>query len=66
MDDHVAGLGVDGAGNVYVTGSAMNTSWDYTTIKYNASGGGVWTNNYNGYFGGTDGGKALALAACRT
>ena len=61
MDDHVAGLGVDGAGNVYVTGSAMNTSWDYTTIKYNASGGGVWTNNYNGYFGGTDGGKALAL-----
>lgn len=43
-------LKVDGAGNVYVTGSSYNidTGQDYATLKYSTDGIPLWTNIYNG------------------
>jgi uncharacterized delta-60 repeat protein len=41
----------DNAGNVIVTGSAMNDTLDIHTIKYNgASGDVLWEKNYNGVY----------------
>ncbi|MBC5992119.1 T9SS type A sorting domain-containing protein [Pontibacter cellulosilyticus] len=50
---------------IYVTGrSAINTGWDYLTLKYLLSSqttGPVWYHRYNGPVGGDD--EALAIAA---
>jgi uncharacterized delta-60 repeat protein len=41
-------LAVDNTGNVYITGeSKINTSSNFTTIKYNASGMQLWEKHYN-------------------
>ena len=42
--DGATSLGVDAAGNVYVTGysSGNGTSLDYVTIKYNSNGDQIW------------------------
>ncbi len=41
-------IACDNQGNVYVTGGSptVNTSWDFYTIKYNSSGGLVWSRRY--------------------
>jgi uncharacterized delta-60 repeat protein len=48
--DTCVALKLDGAGNVYVTGSSTgsNGKSDYLTIKYNNSGLMQWTARYNG------------------
>ena len=50
------GLVIDSAGNVYVTGSVLNsgTNNDYTTIKYSPSGVEEWVRTYNGPSGNGD------------
>lgn len=47
-DDVIGGLAVDDAGNVYVTGSSVNSNlnFEYVTIKYNAVGLVKWTRRY--------------------
>jgi hypothetical protein len=47
--DRASALAVDGSGNVYVTGESWGngTSYDYATIKYNASGDIAWVRKYN-------------------
>ncbi len=49
-DDGANALGMDGTGNVYVTGRALfsATGSDYVTIKYDVSGTVQWVVKYNG------------------
>jgi uncharacterized delta-60 repeat protein len=62
--DEATALAVDGAGNVFVTGTSYGSGTlfesDYATIKYNASGELQWVARYNGP--GNDSDRANALA----
>lgn len=48
--DTAYAIAVDGGGNVFVTGEAIETptSFDFTTIKYSNDGIPLWTNRFNG------------------
>ena len=54
--DRPQALASDTDGNIYVTGSSegMDTSEDYTTIKYDPEGNEIWTSRYNGPGNGHD------------
>jgi uncharacterized delta-60 repeat protein len=61
--DLPSALAVDREGNVYVTGTSirLNTSNDYTTIKYDSSGVQKWVAYYDGPGDGSDYATALAV-----
>ena len=63
--DHGIAVAVDGRGNVVVTGDSEggDSSTDYATIAYSASGVPLWTNRYNGLGNGVD--RAIAVAVDR-
>lgn len=65
--DRANAILVSTSGEVYVTGSATNTSGntDYLTIKYNASGVQQWTRAFNGTGNGNDVAVAIGLAGNR-
>ncbi len=60
-DDTPYALFVDGAGNVYVTGSSWGgVSWnDYLTLKYDTDGNLLWARRYNGQGNAVDCANAL-------
>lgn len=60
-NDWGVALGLDGKGNLYVSGESegAGTSSDYVTIKYNPSGDTLWVRRYNGPANSVD--KAYAL-----
>jgi hypothetical protein len=62
-DDRPSKLVVDTAGNVYVTGysAGRDTSDDYATIKFDASGNQLWVARYNGPGNGIDRASALVV-----
>jgi uncharacterized delta-60 repeat protein len=61
-EDHANAIGVDGSGNVFVTGYSWNGSEsDYATIKYSGAGAPLWTNWYNGPGNFDDTATALAV-----
>jgi hypothetical protein len=60
-DDLVQGMAVDGAGNVFVTGSSVNTNQDILTIKFSPTGARLWTDIYNGPANGQDAAVAIAV-----
>ena len=60
--DWANAIAVDGAGNVYVTGSSFGSGTvnDYATITYNSAGDTLWVARYNGP--GNDADVAYGLA----
>lgn len=62
-DDGATALGIDGTGNVYVTGNAAfpATGSDYVTIKYDAPGTVQWVGQYNGPGNAYDQATALVV-----
>lgn len=62
-NDRARSICLDSFGNVYVTGSANNTTTDHdvTTIKYNPAGIQQWIQTYSGTNNGTDLGRALVV-----
>jgi hypothetical protein len=59
--DYARAIGVDGSGNVYVTGTSLSaTSYDYATIKYYSNGSLAWVQRYDGP--GHDVDDALAMS----
>jgi uncharacterized delta-60 repeat protein len=61
--DQPGALAVDDFGNVYVTGSSVNTSykWGYATVKYNLDGVEQWATRYDGPAGSNDNAKGLVV-----
>jgi uncharacterized delta-60 repeat protein len=62
--DQAEALGLDAAGNIYITGSSLAADryyFDYVTIKYDAGGAPVWVKRYNGSGRSDDYAEALAL-----
>lgn len=65
-DDAAVGLGLDAAGNVYVTGTSFAgrdkvEENDYLTIKYSPSGVQLWTARYDGPISRADYATAIAV-----
>jgi uncharacterized delta-60 repeat protein len=60
--DYAYSIAVDAAGNSYVTGESVETgTFDYATIKYNASGVQLWVMRYNGTQNGSDRANSIAV-----
>jgi uncharacterized delta-60 repeat protein len=64
-DDMANALGLDGSGNVYVTGSSVGvgSQTDMVTIKYNPAGSQLWEIRYNGSGNGMDYPKSISVNA---
>jgi len=63
--DEAKALGIDAAGNIYVTGFSIgaNSSYDYATIKYNSVGQEQWVTRYNTPVNNFDVARALGIDA---
>jgi uncharacterized delta-60 repeat protein len=62
--DYAYGIGVDDAGNIYVTGysAGLGTGDDYATIQYGADGHQKAVARYDGGVGGADNANSIAVA----
>jgi uncharacterized delta-60 repeat protein len=63
--DNPAGMVVNAAGEVYVTGTSMSLeqTLDFATIKYNTNGTELWIARYNGAAGYTDRASGIGIDA---
>jgi len=63
FNDDPVGVGVDAAGNVYVSGSSPGdgTDLDIATVKYDPEGTEMWVRRWNGPSNRTDGASDMAV-----
>lgn len=66
--DRAFGLGLDGAGNVYLSGRSDNdaslaSNDDILTVKWDANGNFLWAVRFNGTANGRDAGRAMKVTA---
>jgi hypothetical protein len=54
-------IAVDSAGSAVVTGNTWDVAWDFFTVAYDAGGGEIWSDLYNGPAGGYDEAAAVAV-----
>ena len=61
--DQATAIGVDSAGDVYVTGRSVGfgSLYDYATIKYDSAGQQQWVARYNGNAGDQDSATSMAV-----
>lgn len=64
-DDFAAGVAVDADGNVVAIGTQRNDDeiYDIVVRKYDADGGGLWTETFGGAFADRDFGDSVAIDA---
>jgi hypothetical protein len=61
-DNVASAIGIDGLGDVCVTGrSSAGTFDDYATVKYNSAGQEQWVARHNGPGNNNDGATAMAI-----
>jgi len=62
-DDKAYAMAIDGAGNVYVTGTSdgSETAFDYATVKYSSDGEELWVARYDGPISAWDKAPAIAI-----
>jgi uncharacterized delta-60 repeat protein len=62
-NDGATAMAMDGAGNLYVTGSSQGSGgdYDYATVKWDADGTELWVARYEGPAGSDDKATAIAL-----
>jgi hypothetical protein len=65
FNDEPVGVGVDGTGDIYVSGSSpgAGTDLDIATVKYTPAGAEAWVRRWNGPANRTDGASAMAVDA---
>jgi hypothetical protein len=63
--DTAAAVASDSVGNVYVTGTSMNSStdYDYATLKYDSAGNQAWVMRYDGPEDDDDGATGVVVDA---
>lgn len=63
LDDRPFAIGVDDSGNVFVAGrnGGKGVEANYATVKYDRNGLALWSREYDGPVGSTDGASALAV-----
>jgi hypothetical protein len=60
--DSASAMALRGTSDLYVTGSSVDSGFDYLTIKYNpVTGDTVWTQRFNGVGMGNDYARAIVL-----
>jgi hypothetical protein len=62
-EDDALAIGIDGSGNIYVTGASPGngTGNDFATIKYYPNGDTAWLRRYNGPGNGNDAALAMVV-----
>lgn len=63
--DHATAMGLDAAGNIYVTGESAggSTGYDFATVKYLPDGTLAWSSRYDGPLHGADSANAIRVSA---
>jgi uncharacterized delta-60 repeat protein len=60
-NDAAGDIGIDAAGNVYITGTSIGNDSDYVTVKYNSGGQQQWSVVFNGSGNGPDVAKDMVV-----
>lgn len=61
--DYAYAIGLDAAGNIYVTGTSFLSNEDIATVKYSASGTQLWAARFDGVSHNSDRGRTMYISS---